>query len=163
LTQAVTHNLFKLMAYKDEYEVARLHSDPAFRASIRERFEGDVQLHFHLAPPILGDKDQEGRPLKRRMGPWMMPVFATLARLKGLRGTVLDVFGHTEERRSERQWVLRYEAALQRWAEGLNAQNHALALEWAQIPQGIKGYGHVKAQAQAQAEVVWARCQGAWV
>ena len=163
LTQAVTHNLFKLMAYKDEYEVARLHSDPAFRASIRERFEGDVQLHFHLAPPILGDKDEQGRPRKRLMGPWMMPVFSTLARFKGLRGTVLDVFGHTEERRSERQWVVRYEAALQGWAQGLNNHNHALAVEWAQIPQSIKGYGHIKAQALAQAEVAWARCQGAWV
>jgi indolepyruvate ferredoxin oxidoreductase len=162
LTMAVANSLFKLMAYKDEYEVARLHSDPAFRASVREQFEGDVQLHFHLAPPLLGDTDAEGQPRKRRFGPWMLPVFATLARFKGLRGTPLDVFGRTEERRSERQWVSRYEAAVSRWAESLNAGNHDLAVRWAQIPQGIKGYGHVKAKAQAQALEAWVRCESDW-
>ncbi|MFM2073982.1 MAG: hypothetical protein RJB34_287 [Pseudomonadota bacterium] len=162
LTQAVANSLFKLMAYKDEYEVARLHSDPAWMASVREQFEGDVQLHFHLAPPILGDTDDQGHPRKRRFGPWMLPVFAVLARFKGLRGTALDVFGRTEERRCERQWVARYEAAVQRWAEGLNVGNHALALEWAQIPQNIKGYGHVKAKAQAVAWSEWVRFEAAW-
>jgi indolepyruvate ferredoxin oxidoreductase len=163
LTMAVANSLFKLMAYKDEYEVARLHSDPTFRASLREQFEGDVQLHFHLAPPLLGDTDAQGQPRKRRFGPWMLPVFATLARFKGLRGTALDVFGRTEERRSERQWVSRYEAAVSRWAEGLNASNHDLAVRWAQIPQNIKGYGHVKAKAQALALEAWVRCESDWV
>ena len=162
LTMAVANSLFKLMAYKDEYEVARLHSDPSFKASVREQFEGDVKLHFHLAPPLLGDTDDRGQPRKRRFGPWMLPVFAVLARFKGLRGTALDVFGYTEERRSERQWVLRYEAALHRWAEGLNASNHDLAVRWAQIPQSIKGYGHVKAKAQAQALEAWGLCESDW-
>jgi indolepyruvate ferredoxin oxidoreductase len=163
LTVAVANSLFKLMAYKDEYEVARLHSDPTFRASVREQFEGDVQLHFHLAPPLLGDTDAQGQPRKRRFGPWMLPVFATLARFKGLRGTALDVFGRTEERRSERQWVLRYEAAVSLWAEGLSAGKHELAVRWAQIPQSIKGYGHVKARAQAGALEAWVRCESDWV
>ncbi len=163
LTMAVANSLFKLMAYKDEYEVARLHSDPAFRASVCEQFEGDVQLHFHLAPPLLGETDAQGQPRKRRFGPWMLPVFATLARFKGLRGTALDVFGHTEERRSERQWVSRYESAVSRWVDGLNAGNHDLAVRWAQIPQSIKGYGHVKAKAQAQALKAWASCESDWV
>src|SRR3546814_1282649 len=93
------------MAYKDEYEVARLYVDPAFTQKLRQQFEGepgkDYQLHFHLAPPLLAKKNDKGELVKKKYGPWIMPVFKTLARLKGLRGTALDVFGRTAERRKE--------------------------------------------------------------
>src|SRR5690606_8134706 len=102
LAEAVARYYYKLMAYKDEYEVARLHTDPAFREKIGAMFEGDTTLKFHLAPPLMAKHDKEGRAIKREYGPWMMSAFGVLARFKGLRGTAFDVFGYTAERKMER-------------------------------------------------------------
>jgi len=147
LAEAVARSLFRLMAYKDEYEVARLHADRSFVDKVQGMFDGDIRLNYHLAPPILGRKDRQGRPVKQRFGPWMLPAFRVLARLKFLRGTVADPFGYTEERRTERALVGEYLATIETLLEGLDAgRDPALAAEIARLPESIKGYGHVKAR-----------------
>ncbi|MBU7576198.1 MAG: indolepyruvate ferredoxin oxidoreductase family protein [Hydrogenophaga sp.] len=144
LTEAVARNLFKLMAYKDEYEVARLHSDPAFHARLASQFEGDYKLKVHLAPPLIAKKNERGELVKRPFGPFMFKVFKLLARFKGLRGTSLDVFGRTEERRTERALIGQYRSDVDALLSGLTSTNHALAVEIARLPEQIKGFGHVK-------------------
>jgi len=144
LTEAVARNLFKLMAYKDEYEVARLQSDPAFLARLSSQFEGDWKLKFHLAPPLFAKTDAHGHLVKKAYGPWMMSAFRLLAKAKFLRGTGLDPFGRTEERRTERALIGEYEALIGEVTAKLNAANRPLALELAALPDGIRGYGHVK-------------------
>jgi indolepyruvate ferredoxin oxidoreductase len=146
LAEAVAKNLFKLMAYKDEYEVARLQSDPAFARSIRERFAGEkLSLQFHLAPPLFARKDKAtGEPRKIALGQWMLPVFGMLAKLKGLRGTAFDIFGYTEERKTERKLVADYEALVAELLSKLTPSNHHMAVALANIPQKIRGFGHVK-------------------
>jgi indolepyruvate ferredoxin oxidoreductase len=145
LTEAVARYYFKLMAYKDEYEVARLHSDPAFMRRIQGMFEGDYKLKFHLAPPIFNKPDPiTGEAKKSEFGPWMKIAFRILAKLKILRGTALDLFGHTEERRTERRLIGEYEATVAELLERLGRENHALAVEIASVPEQIRGYGHVK-------------------
>jgi indolepyruvate ferredoxin oxidoreductase len=145
LTEAVARYGFKLMAYKDEYEVARLHSDPAFLRRIEGMFEGDYKLKFHLAPPIFNKPDPiTGEARKSEFGPWMRIAFRILAKLRFLRGSALDVFGHTEERRIERKLIVDYEATVGEILERLSRENHALAVEIASIPEHIRGYGHVK-------------------
>jgi indolepyruvate ferredoxin oxidoreductase len=119
LTEAVARNLFKLMAYKDEYEVARLHSDPAFHAKLAAQFEGDFTLHVHLAPPLIAKKNAKGELVKRKFGPLMFTGFKLLAKFKGLRGTALDVFGKTEERRTERALIGEYKASVEALMQGL--------------------------------------------
>jgi indolepyruvate ferredoxin oxidoreductase len=147
LAEAVARYYFKLLAIKDEYEVARLHSDPAFRDRIAAMFEGDYKLNFHLAPPPLAKPDPvTGKPKKMRFGPWMLTAFGLLAKLKGLRGTALDLFGRTEERRMERALTGEYEKLVDELLGKLAADNHAVAIELASIPEEIRGYGHVKAQ-----------------
>ncbi len=150
LTEAVARHYFKLLAYKDEYEVARLHGDPAFVAAIAAQFEGDYTLRFHLAPPLLTRVDPKtGLPVKRTYGAWMLKVFPVLARLKFLRGTPFDPFGRTDERRSERGLIGQYETIVDELLERLDRANHALAVEIAEVPDGIRGYGHVKARTLA--------------
>lgn len=144
LTEAVARNLAKLMAYKDEYEVARLYTRGPFLRQLREQFEGDFRLHFHLAPPLLAKKDAHGRLLKREYGPWMLTAFGWLAKLRFLRGTVFDPFGRTAERREERQLVEDYAALLDELLAGLDAARLRLAVEIASVPEHIRGYGHVK-------------------
>ncbi|AKU22956.1 indolepyruvate ferredoxin oxidoreductase family protein [Massilia sp. NR 4-1] len=144
LTEAVARYLYKLMAYKDEYEVARLHSDPAFREKIASMFEGDYKLKFHLAPPLLARHDKEGHLLKQEFGPWMMKAFHVLARFKGLRGTALDVFGYTAERKMERALIGAYRQTVSALLPKLTADNLATAVAIARIPEDIRGYGHVK-------------------
>jgi indolepyruvate ferredoxin oxidoreductase len=145
LTEAVARYTFKLMAYKDEYEVARLHSDPAFMRKIQGMFEGAYKLKFHLAPPIFNKPDPlTGEARKSEFGPWMRIAFRILATLKFLRGTALDVFGHTEERRTERRLIGEYEATVAELLGRLGRENHALAVEIASVPEQIRGYGHVK-------------------
>ena len=144
LSEAVAHNLFKLMAYKDEYEVARLHTDAAFTQRIAQMFEGDYRVVHHLAPPAFSKRNEKGELQKRAFGPWIRPAFALLSRLKGLRGTALDPFGHTEERRSERQWIVNYEGAVDLLVRDLSPQRLDLACDIARIAQDIRGYGHVK-------------------
>ena len=146
LTRAVAQGLFKLMAYKDEYEVARLHSDPAFIRSIQDRFEGDYRLNYHLAPPLLAQRNARGELQKSTYGPWVLTGFKWLARLKFLRGTALDLFGYTEERRTERALIERYRQGVQSWLPRLSDATKAQALEFANSAQDIKGYGHVKAR-----------------
>ncbi len=144
LTEAVARYLFKLMAYKDEYEVARLHTDPAFRNRIAAMFEGDYSLRFHLAPPLLARRDADGHLVKREFGPWMLHAFGILARLRFLRGTPLDIFGRTEERKTERALIAQYRDTVGRLLPQLNRDNLAAAVAVASIPEDIRGYGHVK-------------------
>ena len=153
LAEAVARGYFKLLAYKDEYEVARLHAAPEFRRRIEAAFEGDYTLEFHLAPPLFARRDPEtGEPRKARYGPWMMRVFAVLARFKGLRGTMLDPFGYTQERRRERGLIERYEQVASSLIDDLDHTNHAIAVEIASLPDRIRGFGHVKARSIEEAE-----------
>ncbi|AVR98851.1 indolepyruvate ferredoxin oxidoreductase family protein [Pseudoduganella armeniaca] len=144
LTEAVARYLYKLMAYKDEYEVARLHTDPAFRQKIEGMFEGDYKVKFHLAPPLLAKHDKDGHLVKQEFGPWMLQAFKVLAKLKGLRGTALDVFGYTAERKMERSLIGAYRDTIAGLLPRLTADNLATAVAIARIPEDIRGYGHVK-------------------
>jgi len=147
LAKAVARYYFKLLAIKDEYEVARLYTDGSFERMVRDKFEGDYQLKFHLAPPLGAPRDPKtGHLQKKQFGPWMMPAFRVLATLKGLRGTPLDIFGRTAERRMERALISDYEGLIAEILDGLSATNHAVAVELASIPEHIRGYGHVKEQ-----------------
>ncbi|WP_133479632.1 indolepyruvate ferredoxin oxidoreductase family protein [Cognatilysobacter segetis] len=144
LTEAVARYAFKLMAYKDEYEVARLYTSGEFERRVREQFEGDFKLRFHLAPPMLSKKDAAGRGVKKAYGPWVFTAFRLLAKLRGLRGTALDVFGKTHERRMERQLIADYMRTVEGLLGRLDAGNVDLAAQIASIPEHIRGYGHVK-------------------
>jgi indolepyruvate ferredoxin oxidoreductase len=162
LSEAVARYLFKLMAYKDEYEVARLQSDPAFLAKIASQFEGDYKLNYHLAPPLTAKKNDKGELQKSKFGPSMLTGFRWLAKLKGLRGTAFDVFGGTEERRTERALIGEYKASIDELLASLNAGNLALATEIARVPEDIRGYGHVKERHLAAARPKWAALMTEW-
>ncbi|CDZ46901.1 indolepyruvate ferredoxin oxidoreductase family protein [Neorhizobium galegae] len=143
--EAVAKNAFKLMAYKDEYEVARLHRDRSFEKKLAEQFEGDFKIKHHLAPPMISKIDQRtGHPAKIAFGAWIRPAFAVLEKLKFLRGTSFDPFGRTAERRMERQLIADYFGLVSELSAGLNADNHALAVELAGLPEMVRGFGHVK-------------------
>ena len=143
--EAVARNLFKLMAVKDEYEVARLYTDGAFLDQVKASFEGDLRFEFHLAPPLLGRRDPHtGLPVKSTFGPRMMVLFRALAALKGLRGSMFDIFGYTQERRQERKLIGDYEALLEELMTALSPGKHATAVALAAIPEKIRGFGHVK-------------------
>lgn len=144
LAEAVARYAFKLMAYKDEYEVARLYTSGEFEKEIRETFDGDYKLHFNLAPPLFAKKDAEGHLRKAEYGTWVFGAFKLLAKLKGLRGSALDVFGYTAERRTERKLIEEYFATIDLLLATLDHDNHALAVEIASVPERIRGYGHVK-------------------
>ncbi|RYE75168.1 MAG: indolepyruvate ferredoxin oxidoreductase family protein, partial [Oxalobacteraceae bacterium] len=152
LSEAVARYLHKLMAYKDEYEVARLYTDPAFMQKIEGMFEGDVTLKFHLAPPLMAKKDKQGHLVKQEFGPWMMKAFGVLAKLKGLRGTALDPFGRTEERRMERALIGDYRRTVEAMLPKLTAENLAQAVAIASVPEDIRGFGHVKERHLAAAK-----------
>jgi indolepyruvate ferredoxin oxidoreductase len=152
----VARNLFKLMAYKDEYEVARLHTDPAFLARIESQFEGGYTLHYHLAPPLLAKKNDKGELQKRKFGPAMLAGFRVLAHLKGLRGTALDIFGRTAERRAEHALISEYQASIEEVMKNLDPDHYPTALEIARIPEQIKGFGHVKERHLKAARLAWA-------
>ena len=160
LTRAVAQGLYKLMAYKDEYEVARLHTDADFLRSIAERFEGDYRLQYHLAPPLLARRNEKGELQKRAYGPWMLSAFRVLSKLKFLRGTALDPFGHTEERRTERALIGQYRQGIETVLATLGPQTREHALEVARWPEAIKGYGHVKERHLAKAQARWAQLMG---
>jgi indolepyruvate ferredoxin oxidoreductase len=163
LTEAVAKNLFKLMAYKDEYEVARLHSDGTFEKKIANMFEGDYKLNYHLAPPLLAKKNDKGELQKQAFGPWMLTSFKLLATLKGLRGTTFDIFGKTAERKIERALIADYMNSMNGVLDKLNSSNTVtatqlllpLAIELAKIPESIKGFGHVKEKSVAAARLKW--------
>ncbi|MBT3330030.1 MAG: indolepyruvate ferredoxin oxidoreductase family protein, partial [Rhodospirillaceae bacterium] len=155
LADAVARNLFKLMAYKDEYEVARLYSDGRFKAALEQQFEGDYTLAFHLAPPIWSKTNPDtGLPIKRDFGPWMGRAMTWLARLKFLRGGPLDIFGRSEERQMERRLIKEYEAMIDEVLDGLKADNLDLAVRLAAVPELISGYGHIKDQHLASANAL---------
>jgi indolepyruvate ferredoxin oxidoreductase len=145
LAEAVARYYFKLLAIKDEYEVARLYTDGDFAKRVALQFEGDYKLSFHLAPPMSNKPDAvTGEPKKSVYGPWMMSAFKLLAKMRGLRGTPLDIFGRSAERRMERQLITDYEALLDELLPRLAAHNHAIAVDLASIPEHIRGYGHIK-------------------
>jgi indolepyruvate ferredoxin oxidoreductase len=145
LAVVVAHGYRRLLAYKDEYEVARLYARPAFRAALNEAFESGGRVSVLLAPPILsGSLDPNGNPKKREFGSWIFPLFGLLARMKSLRGTALDFFGYTGERKMERELITQYEAWLDEIVAGLTPERHALAVRIAALPDQIRGYGHVK-------------------
>ena len=162
LTEAVAQGLFKLMAYKDEYEVARLHADAAFAAKIGEMFDGEVKLVHHFAPPILGKTDAQGRPVKQAFGPWMHKALPWLAKLKFLRGTAFDPFGRTEERRTERALIQQYRASVEALLARLSKERLDTAVEIARLPLEIRGFGHVKAANLEKVRAKWLALMGAW-
>ena len=166
LAEAVARGLFKLMAYKDEYEVARLHTASTFTGQLAAMFEGrpgvDYEIVHHLAPPLWAARDGAGQLVKRRYGPWMHKAMAVLAKLKGLRGTPFDPFGHTAERRAERALIGAYEIAIGELLPGLGSDNLALATEIARLPEEIRGYGHVKARHLAAARTKWEGSMQRW-
>jgi indolepyruvate ferredoxin oxidoreductase len=150
-TAAVAKSWFKTLAYKDEYEVARLHVDSGFLETVRQEFGENARIRFHLAPPILNrGVDARGRPRKREFGAWMIPVFRLLAALRRLRGTKFDLFGHTAERRMERRLIEELEATLETVLQHLDADNLALATEIIELFMEIRGYGPVKEAAVAR-------------
>ena len=145
LSRAVAHNYFKLLAYKDEYEVARLFTRTGFIEALTARMQGSFKLRFHLAPPILERKDPiSGRPRKREFGPWILPLFRALAALKFLRGTPWDIFGYGAERRAERNLISQYELTLEKILPLINSDNYDSAVELVSIPDRIRGFGFVK-------------------
>jgi indolepyruvate ferredoxin oxidoreductase len=146
LAREVAVSLYKLMAYKDEYEVARLHVASDFLGRLKERFEGDFTLSYYLAPPLVARRDAQGRPIKQRYGAWVQTAFRLLARLRFLRGTAFDPFGWTQERREERAAVREFETLVEGLLEGLGSRNLTEAVELARLPQQVRGYGHVKAR-----------------
>ncbi|CAM3673070.1 indolepyruvate ferredoxin oxidoreductase family protein [Paracidovorax anthurii] len=162
LSEAVARYLFKLMAYKDEYEVARLHTDPAFTGKIAGMFEGDYRIVHHLAPPLTAKKNERGELVKKAYGPWMHKAFGVLAKMKGLRGTALDPFGRTAERRTERALIQEYRASIEELLAGLTAGNLPLAEEIARIPEQIRGYGHVKERHLHEARARWDGLMARW-
>ena len=155
VTEAVARQLFRLMAIKDEYEVARLYSDGTFTAQLEETFAGYDRIEFHLAPPLLSRPDpRTGRPRKRRFGPWVLPLFRLLARMRSLRGTIFDPFGRTEERRRERRLLADYEAIVDEIATTLSRDKQVEALALAAWPEKIRGFGPVKEKSVSEAEAV---------
>ncbi|HKQ83389.1 MAG TPA: indolepyruvate ferredoxin oxidoreductase family protein [Steroidobacteraceae bacterium] len=145
LTRTVAWSLAKLMAYKDEYEVARFYTNGDFQRRIEAQFEGDYKLNFHLSPPILNPKDKAtGKPRKMQFGPWMFQGFKLLAQLKGLRGTPFDVFGYNPERKRERALIAEYRNTVESVLPALTPENHEQVMKIAGLADNIRGYGHVK-------------------
>lgn len=166
LAEAVARNYFKLLAYKDEYEVARLYTQTDFLERLRRNFGSDAKLNFHLSPPLIARLDPDtGRPKKYRFGGWILVLFKVLVRLKGLRGTRLDPFGYSAERRMERRLIADYEAFLDELVENLDAGRFELALELADLPQSVRGFGPIKdaavsayLKAREQKFAAWREC-----
>jgi len=152
LTEAIARYAFKLMAYKDEYEVARLYTSGDFEKRVREQFDGDFKIHFHLAPPLLARRDSEGKLRKGEYGSWVFGAFKLLAKLRALRGGAFDIFGYTAERRHERALIEEYFGTVDALLAKLDRDNTALAVEIASLPEQIRGYGHVKDQHLAKAQ-----------
>ncbi|MDJ0910597.1 MAG: indolepyruvate ferredoxin oxidoreductase family protein [Woeseiaceae bacterium] len=156
IAKAAAKSYFKLLAIKDEYEVARLHTQTGFLESVREDFGDSAKVRFHLAPPLLSGKlDARGRPRKKEFGAWMIPVFKLLAKFKGIRGTALDLFGRTAERRMERGLIEHFEENVPRMLESLTTSNHGIVLEYVEAYMDIRGYGPVKEQSLKDVEQRW--------
>ena len=162
LTETVAKQLFKLMAYKDEYEVARLHTDKQFLERVKTQFEGDFKVFYHLAPPLLAKRNEKGHLVKQKMSPATLLIFKVLAKFKFLRGTALDIFGRTEERQTERALVQEYMDAVTEVLTSLKAENHALAVQLGNVPEQIRGFGHVKERNLIAAMVQWQKTMDAF-
>jgi indolepyruvate ferredoxin oxidoreductase len=163
LSEAVARNYFKLLAYKDEYEVARLYSDPAFWARVGATFEGDFTVRFHLAPPLLARPDPvTGKLRKKAFGPATLKVFRVLAKLKRLRGTRLDPFGYSAERKRERALIAEYERDVAELLAGLSFLRLPQAVAIASLPDQIRGFGHVKAHKLREAAARREQLLAAW-
>jgi indolepyruvate ferredoxin oxidoreductase len=159
LTSSVARYGFKLMAYKDEYEVARLYTNGQFKERVAQVFEGDYSLKFHLAPPLFAKRNSKGELVKKEYGAWMLTAFSLLAKMKGLRGSSFDFFGKTEERRSERQLITDYERMVQGFVTTLTAANYPAAQKLAALPEQLRGYGHVKERHHKQMLAQWVSLQ----
>jgi len=157
LTRAAAQSLFKAMAYKDEYEVARLYSGEEFRKQLRETFSGDYRIKFLMAPPLIARPDTRGKVRKITLGPWLAKLLPVLAKGKALRGTVFDIFGYTSERREERRWARQVRDAVLLVAAGLDESNREQASMLLSLPQQVRGYGHVRAEKYAQVRGEWSR------
>jgi indolepyruvate ferredoxin oxidoreductase len=145
LAEAVARYYYKLLAYKDEYEIARLYTDTGFLDRLNAMFEGDFKISFNLAPPLWSRRDPATRePRKQAYGPWVLHIFKVLARLKGLRGGALDIFGYTKDRKMDRRLIADYEKMIGDLIGGLNTGNHGVAVELASLPEQIRGYGHIR-------------------
>lgn len=152
LTRAAATYAYKLMAYKDEYEVARLQTAPEFHKKLKATFDGQYKIKYHLSPPIFASKDPHtGRPRKYEIGGWIGPVFKLMAKMKRLRGTPLDIFGYTAERKMERGLIKSFEKTIETLIADLNHDNHALAIEIASLPNKIRGYGYIKEESVKKA------------
>jgi indolepyruvate ferredoxin oxidoreductase len=163
LTEAVARSYFKLLAYKDEYEIARLYSAPDFARKLAGQFDGKYRIAFNLAPPLLARRDpQTGVPRKMSFGPWMLSVFLLLARARRLRGTLFDPFGWTRERRLERQLIAEYESLILEILKGLEPYRYETAVQLASLPQTIRGFGHVKAKSIAEAKAQELQLREQW-
>ncbi|MEX0603647.1 MAG: indolepyruvate ferredoxin oxidoreductase family protein [Marinobacter sp.] len=148
LTRAVAQQLYRFMAYKDEYEVARLFAETGFMKEVEETFEGDFKVHFHLAPPLLNSEtDAQGRPKKRRFGPWIFRAFTLLAKLRTLRGTVMDPFRYSADRKLDRAMLTDYQNLVARIGRELDTSNYETFLQLAELPADVRGYGPVRQQA----------------
>jgi indolepyruvate ferredoxin oxidoreductase len=164
LSTSVAKYYFKLMAYKDEYEVARLYTDGRFVEQLKAQFEGDFSVKFNLAPPLLAKKDAKGHLVKAEFGSWMWSAFKLLAKMKGLRGGAFDIFGYTEERKMERALIVEYRSMVEALAAGLTIGNHATAVELANLPEQVRGFGHVKEKWQwRQSPPAVAKKRDCWV
>lgn len=153
LHTAIRNNLFKLMAYKDEYEVARLYAETDFADQVKKQFEGDYTINFNLAPPLLArKKDGAGRPKKMRFGPWMFQAFKVLAKFRRLRGTPFDIFGYSHDRKVERKVLAEYLRILETIKSNLSEEKMPVVLELAKLPESVRGYGPVKDAAVAELE-----------
>jgi indolepyruvate ferredoxin oxidoreductase len=145
-TDAVVRYAYKLMAIKDEWEVARLYSQTDFLKRVNDQFEGDFKLTFHLAPPLLSKKNEKGELVKEVYGPWVLTAFKLMAKFRGLRGGLLDVFGKTAERKMERGLREDYFAQIEKLIAGISSDNYDIACEIAALPEFVRGFGHVKEQ-----------------
>jgi indolepyruvate ferredoxin oxidoreductase len=153
LQEAVARHYFAVLAYKDEYEVARLHTESGFLESVRRNFGSGVRMSFHLSPPLIAARDAAtGRPRKYELGPWVLPLLRVLAKFRGLRGTKLDPFGYGADRRLERDLLARYEALLDRIVAELDEPRFELAVRLAELPGQVRGYGPIKREAAAHAQ-----------
>jgi indolepyruvate ferredoxin oxidoreductase len=150
---AVAKSLFKLMAYKDEYEVARLYTDGRFVEQLKSQFDGDFSLKFNLAPPLFAKKDAKGHLVKAEFGSWMWRAFKVMASLRCLRGGMFDVFGYSAERKMERALIAEYRAMVEGLLPSLDGAGYANAVELAALPEQIRGFGHVKEKAVAEYRV----------
>jgi indolepyruvate ferredoxin oxidoreductase len=158
LPRAVAINYAKLLAYKDEYEVARLYTDGHFEKQIQDQFDGDFKISFNLAPPIMGGgKDALGRPRKRAFGPWMLPLLRLLAKMRGLRGTPFDVFSYSPDRTLERDLIAGYEKDVAHVLTMLSPLTVDTAIEILSLPERIRGYGPVKEKSVQDAKARYAQ------